>query len=187
MIAIVTAVIVAAVAQAASIDWGLTGSTGGSRLMGQNGSALSGVTIYLVLTSDVETIEAKIEAGTFSLSTPGVLGSAVNASNTTVGNATATSGLLERGTAYEYTLLVFNETYTGIENSTGYYKFSEPGVPAVQAYDSNEDDARKIVFASGPDFNGRSWIPYTVIPEPTAMALLALGAAAVGLRRRFRK
>ena len=29
--------------------------------------------------------------------------------------------------------------------------------------------------------------PWTAIPEPTAMALLALGAAAVGLRRRFRK
>jgi len=34
-------------------------------------------------------------------------------------------------------------------------------------------------------FNWTSgWVP---IPEPTAMALLALGAAAVGLRRRFRK
>jgi len=30
-----------------------------------------------------------------------------------------------------------------------------------------------------------TWMP--IIPEPTAMALLALGAAAVGLRRRFRK
>ena len=28
---------------------------------------------------------------------------------------------------------------------------------------------------------------WTVVPEPTGMALLALGAAAVGLRRRFRK
>ena len=32
--------------------------------------------------------------------------------------------------------------------------------------------------------SGTVWTP---IPEPTAMALLALGAAAVGLRRRFRK
>jgi len=31
------------------------------------------------------------------------------------------------------------------------------------------------------------WQAITIIPEPTAMALLALGAAAVGLRRRFRK
>ena len=32
-----------------------------------------------------------------------------------------------------------------------------------------------------------SWQPVIPVPEPTAMALVALGAAAVGLRRRFRK
>jgi len=47
----------------------------------------------------------------------------------------------------------------------------------------NQGSVNTIYWAAGstaPD----NWV---LIPEPTAMALLALGAAAVGLRRRFRK
>jgi hypothetical protein len=44
--------------------------------------------------------------------------------------------------------------------------------------------------ANGATLNaplGTNFSPVDVVPEPTAMALLALGIAAVGLRRKFRK
>ncbi len=51
---------------------------------------------------------------------------------------------------------------------------------------------QSAVFASGANSTlnlggGANFTVYDVVPEPTSMALLAMGIAAVGLRRRFRK
>ena len=83
--------------------------------------------------------------------------------------------------AMDYALVVFTYyddmwyySWTGALNYTG-----KP-TPAAA------DDPPPYLHFTDNDWNAGNgaWIP---IPEPTAMALLALGAAAVGLRRRFRK
>ena len=187
MIAIVAALFVTVAAQAASIDWAINGVNAVKNRAGVGVG--SGWIVYLVNADYMEGIGTAITAGTFGSSTAGVLGSATTGAMSYLEEtATATHSSLVAGTGYNYAVLVFNEVYTGMENSTGFYHFSAilPASGTVPAYQLGEDPATQVSFTS-PNMAANPWTAYTIIPEPTAMALLALGAAAVGLRRRFRK
>lgn len=184
MMTLLAVALVAGLTQAASIDWAITGA---NPVKDTGGANLGGVAVYLVLDGYQSSILTAIEAGTFSGSTAGVLGSAalLAAAPRNMAGATATSGLLASGTSYQYAVLVFNETYTGAASSTGSYKFTTLSA-STAAYTSGVDDPTQVTFTA-VNFSGASWNGYTVVPEPTSMALLALGVAAVGLRRKFRK
>ena len=180
IITIVAALFIAAAAQAASIDWAITGA---QAIKNPEGTAVgAGWTVYLVLTDSVADIEVAIANGTFAVGSDGVLGSATTtsaASNLGSTPVTITSGLLTDGTLYSFTSVYF-DTATYVNGTTTQYKFSTASgyTPAYTGDTPTQTTWSSATF-------GGTWEDVT--PEPTAMALLALGAAAVGLRRRFRK
>lgn len=186
IITIAATLLLAVCAQAGSIDWSVSGANPiKNQLLGPIGQ---NVTVYLVLSSSQATIETAIAtAGPtgFSLSTSGVLGTALTTASSGVAPGTyAQSDQILAGSSYIFKVLVFDTptAYTG--SGSGYYKFSTDSLVTIANVDGEHT---QFVTFGASNFSGASWTSYTVVPEPTSMALLAFGVAAVGLRRRFKK
>ena len=162
LLIIATAVVLAGLTQASTVNWQVNGS-----------AASKGQIVYLVLTSKVPSEITSLSDITGAAFASGeikqngrVYGASGNTEVADVG-AGATAG---------YTIFfVDTASNSYLNGGTGSVTGYGPSDPQVVATQSNS-----TYTAPG----GTGWTQIEAVPEPTAVALLALGLAALGLKRK---
>ena len=177
------AVAVAAVAQAASINWAVNAN---SWTYSDSTKAAANTAVYLIDASKWSTIETAIIGGATALTTDtaGVLavGKTSNAKGT-VSVSTATSASLTAGTSYDFAYLVID---TRDASDVKYFASLAESVAAYDPTDETYSEVQSVTFmASHYSTSGVSggW-QSAAVPEPTSGLLLLLGMAGLALRRK---
>ena len=180
------AVAVAAVTQAASIDWTIANN---GWVLDSGSKATSGFTVYLINgATALDTIAAAINSstGAFDDDQTWVFGSAATDNNKgRVSLLTTTTDKLTRGAEYNFSVLLID---AGAEGGP---KYMVSATFAQNAYLSGSDEQLGISF--GTDRLGANALTYNAtsaangwaaVPEPTSGLLMLLGMAGLALRRR---
>ena len=183
------------------IDWEVTGRLSSGRFLkleDGNTSVPDGWSVYLIMadTASQNSIKTAIEDGSFNdgtmtLDEAFALNGLLDSGGGVVGTPqTAKSPLIMPDAEYEFAIFYFNEIYTGAEGTSGSYFISEAILwPTYDLYDPLSAPTQ-VNFGYPSYLTNGKWyyyaIPYSV-PEPSTMALLVLGVAALGSRRRVRK
>jgi hypothetical protein len=205
MLAMIIALVVATAAEAVQINWStLAGQGWGAGNAGNmvllvrsavNANTTAGVTLagngamtlaggldllgvgLLNGSGDLASVAIVQSAGNWSAAgTLGVVGLSNFTATKNNGVFPATVGSMNAGATgkMDYYLVVFNNTTLETATQMNQVKVSNTSPSLATANLALQFDQT----------NKTGW---TAVPEPTSMALLALGVAAVGLRRRFKK
>lgn len=164
-------------AQAGAVSWQIgnvnvpaNGTSGGGL---NTGADLANAVCYLYIgTAPVaSTLASSIDNGTFSIASAQDFAS--TSATGAVGARTTGSYVSQNVSAY---VVVFTSAYTGA-SWTGSYMVSST---ITKSFGTSGNQTYAFLFNTTTS----TW---TAVPEPSSMALLAIGAAAVGLRRKLRK
>lgn len=182
MMMMVAAALCVSLAQAVSVNWNISGLKVANVDNTMSAVNLSGAIVYAFVGDSSVASAAATAAGngTFGTWLSGIaaadqLGTAL----TTTGGAALKSGQgsFSVGQSVSVFLVAFDAATYGAANNyliTSIYTQTMPSTNPTYTFG-----------APGGTYVPSTWTD--VVPEPTSMALLALGAAAIGLRRKFRK
>jgi hypothetical protein len=179
MITLAATLLVVGIVQAASMNWGASAFTYEGQAAGDETAFYNVWLIDLGTSTDISGI---------SVGEGGVLNGATALQSTTfTGLYVPNFDAVDATAGHNYVAVIFSSSGGGL----GYWGASAIGQGVTDPTDLSGNTLNAINLDNGTDPWGWA-MPAVhagteVVPEPTSMALLALGVAALGLRRKIRK